>query len=289
MGGLPGSGLPQDCAGDACGTGGDALRSSHARGDDPDRLVRQAGSVRRSDRRRYRHALQPHRPYPDLDLRGQPAGLACRSRALAGRRRARSRTSFPTPCTSGLTERFIDRRTSVLMRRLRENAQLEPEMGKTGDVIVEGHAIGRLDGFVFIAGCVIGRFRSQGACRTRRKRRWPARSPPAPCGLRRRLTGNSCWPPTAPCAGSAQPVGKLVAGEEALRPRVRVIADEHLSGAPREAVEARLDDWVKSHIEKLLGPLFELSAAAGHQRHRTRRCVPIGRSARRARAGARRR
>ena len=47
-----------------------------------------------------------------------------------------------------------------------------------------------------------------------------------------------------------------------LRPRVRVIADEHLSGAPRDAVQARLDQWVKSHIEKLLGPLFVLAAAA---------------------------
>ena len=28
------------------------------------------------------------------------------------------------------------------------------------------------------------------------------------------------------------------------------------------AVQARLDQWIKSHIEKLLGPLFELSAAA---------------------------
>jgi ATP-dependent RNA helicase SUPV3L1/SUV3 len=46
-----------------------------------------------------------------------------------------------------------------------------------------------------------------------------------------------------------------------LRPRVRLIADEHLSGAPREAVEARLDRWVKAHIEKLLGPLFALAAA----------------------------
>ena len=57
-------------------------------------------------------------------------------------------------------------------------------------------------------------------------------------------------------------VGKLIAGEEALRPRVRVIADEHLSGAPREAVEARLETFVKSHITKLLGSLFELSTAA---------------------------
>ena len=46
-----------------------------------------------------------------------------------------------------------------------------------------------------------------------------------------------------------------------MRPRVRVVADEHLTGAPRDAVETRLDAFVKSHLEKLLGPLFVLSAA----------------------------
>ena len=61
---------------------------------------------------------------------------------------------------------------------------------------------------------------------------------------------------------TGEAVGKLVAGEEVLRPRVRIIADEHLTGAPREAVQARLDLWLKTHIEKLLGPLFALSAAA---------------------------
>src|SRR5258708_9732111 len=35
------------------------------------------------------------------------------------------------------------------MRRLRENAMLNTEIGKTGEVIVEGHVIGRLDGFTF--------------------------------------------------------------------------------------------------------------------------------------------
>src|ERR1700716_3270883 len=48
-----------------------------------------------------------------------------------------------------LMERFVDRRTSVLMRRLRENTMLETEITKTGEVVVEGHAIGRLDGFRF--------------------------------------------------------------------------------------------------------------------------------------------
>src|SRR5207237_4412681 len=48
-----------------------------------------------------------------------------------------------------LTERFVDRRTSVLMRRLRENTALETDISKTGEEVVEGHALGRLDGFVF--------------------------------------------------------------------------------------------------------------------------------------------
>src|SRR5437588_2102942 len=48
-----------------------------------------------------------------------------------------------------LTERFVDRRTSVLMRRLRENTVLEADIGKGGEVVVEGHTIGRLDGFMF--------------------------------------------------------------------------------------------------------------------------------------------
>ncbi|MDE2286374.1 MAG: helicase [Hyphomicrobiales bacterium] len=160
-----------------------------------------------------------------------------------------------------LTERFIDRRTSVLMRRLRENARLEPEMGKSGDVIVEGHAIGRLDGFVFVPDASS----SDSEARTLQNAAQKALAGEISARAMRlaeapdqqfvlAADGAVRW------IGAA--VGKLVAGDEALRPRVRVIADEHLSGAPREAVEARLDKWVKAHIEKLLSPLFELAAAA---------------------------
>ncbi len=160
-----------------------------------------------------------------------------------------------------LTERFIDRRTSVLMRRLRENAQLEPEMSKTGEVVVEGHAIGRLDGFVFVADASSGGSEAKALQNAAQKAlageiaARAARLGEAPDGqFVLAADGTVRW------TGAA--VGKLIPGEEALRPRLRVIADEHLSGAPREAVEARLDRWLKSHIEKLLGPLFELSAAA---------------------------
>jgi len=49
-----------------------------------------------------------------------------------------------------LTARFVDRRTSVLMRRLKENAMLEAEITATGDVLVEGQHVGLLQGFRFL-------------------------------------------------------------------------------------------------------------------------------------------
>ena len=58
-----------------------------------------------------------------------------------------------------------------------------------------------------------------------------------------------------------EPVGKLIAGDDVLRPRVRILADEHLTGASRDTVQARLDLWLKTHLEKLLGPLFALGTA----------------------------
>ena len=50
-----------------------------------------------------------------------------------------------------LAQRFVDRRTSVLMRRLRENAMLEAEVTPSGDVMVEGQHVGQLNGFRFTA------------------------------------------------------------------------------------------------------------------------------------------
>ena len=51
---------------------------------------------------------------------------------------------------ASLTQRFVDRRTSVLMRQIGSDlAALPVTIGEQGDVSVEDHAIGRLDGFRF--------------------------------------------------------------------------------------------------------------------------------------------
>jgi ATP-dependent RNA helicase SUPV3L1/SUV3 len=159
-----------------------------------------------------------------------------------------------------LTERFVDRRTSVLMRRLRENTSLETDISKTGDVVVEGHAIGRLDGFVFTPAASAAGSEARtlaGAAQKALAGEIDARATRLSKGSDEQFVlasdGTIRW--------LGQAVGKLVAAEEVLKPRVRIIADEHLTGAPRDAVQARLDLWLKTHIEKILAPLFQLAAA----------------------------
>jgi ATP-dependent RNA helicase SUPV3L1/SUV3 len=159
-----------------------------------------------------------------------------------------------------LTERFVDRRTSVLMRRLRENAMLNTEIGKTGEVIVEGHVIGRLDGFTFAPDAAEAGSEAKALQATAQKAlagEIDARAEKLAAAPDDQFVLTSEG--TVRWTGDA--VGRLTAADDALHPRVRIISDERLSGAPREAVQTRLDLWLKTHIEKLLGPLFELSKA----------------------------
>lgn len=159
-----------------------------------------------------------------------------------------------------LTARFVDRRTSVLMRRLRENTTLESEISKTGEVTVEGHLVGRLEGFRFAADPSAGGSEAKALHAAAQKvlageidarATKLAQAPDEQFVLT--SDGTIRW------TGDA--VGKLVAGDEVLRPRIRILADDQLTGSAREQVQARLDLWIKAHIDKLLGPLSSLAAA----------------------------
>jgi ATP-dependent RNA helicase SUPV3L1/SUV3 len=159
-----------------------------------------------------------------------------------------------------LTERFVDRRTSVLMRRLRENTTLNTEIGKTGEVIVEGHIIGRLDGFTFAPDTAEAGSEAkalQAAAQKALGGEIDARAEKLSSAADEQFVLTSDG--TIRWTGDA--VAKLVAADDALRPRLRIISDERLTGAPREAVQTRLDLWLKTHVEKLLAPLFELGKA----------------------------
>ncbi|WP_448954077.1 helicase-related protein [Labrys neptuniae] len=160
-----------------------------------------------------------------------------------------------------LAQRFVDRRTSVLMRRLRENAMLETEITKTGDVIVEGQHVGTLQGFQFAPDPSAGDGESGRALR--------AAAAKALAGEIEARSQKFSQAPDTEFALAAdgtvrwigEPVAKLVGGEKPLAPRIRLLADEQLTGPARDAVQTRLDIWIGNHITRLLGPMLLLDKA----------------------------
>lgn len=159
-----------------------------------------------------------------------------------------------------LTKRFVDRRTSVLMKRLRENAMLEAEISVNGDVFVEGHAMGQLSGFRFtpISGMEGSDAKAvQAAAYKALALEFEARA------ARLHASGNNDL-----AIGSdglvrwvGDPVARLTGTDHILHPRVILLADEQLTGIARDHVAARIERFVNHHISTVLKPLDDLSRA----------------------------
>ncbi|QAY94366.1 helicase [Methylovirgula ligni] len=161
-----------------------------------------------------------------------------------------------------LAQRFIDRRTSVLMRRLRENAMLEAEITPGGDVLVEAQHVGHLSGFRFTADP-----QADGEAAK-------ALNAAAQKALASEIEGRARRVHEAVDEAFVlandgiirwlgEAVAKIVPGEHILQPRIAVLADEQLTGASLELVQTRLDLWLAQHVKKLLGPLSELESGEG--------------------------
>jgi ATP-dependent RNA helicase SUPV3L1/SUV3 len=159
-----------------------------------------------------------------------------------------------------LAERFVDRRTSVLMRRMRENTMLETEITKTGEVVVEGHPIGRLDGFRFAPDLTSGGTDAK-ALSAAAQKALSGEIEQRAHKLAHAPDSQFVLTSDATIRWIGEPVAKVLAGDTVLRPRVRILADEQLTGAALEAAQVRLDLWLRTHIERLLAPLFVLGAA----------------------------
>ncbi|MEX2318207.1 MAG: helicase, partial [Bauldia sp.] len=159
-----------------------------------------------------------------------------------------------------LTARFVDRRTSVLMRRLKENAMLEAEITATGDVLVEGQHVGNLEGFRFAPdpqadgpeakalSAAAGKALA-GEIAERAEKVATAANPDFA------LAGDG----TLRWRGAA--IAKLAESDDVLRPRLILLADEALTGPPRDRVQARIDLWLANQAETHLKPLFDFRSA----------------------------
>jgi ATP-dependent RNA helicase SUPV3L1/SUV3 len=159
-----------------------------------------------------------------------------------------------------LTQRFVDRRTSVLMKRLRDRDDLNAEIGADGNVYVERHLVGHLDGLHFTpdtreAG-VHGKAARHAAARVMAEElseRAARLAASAEDKFELTRTGQIIW------EGAA--VAQVERGETLLNPTISVIADEHLDPGDRDRIDSRLSKWLKEVIAERLQPLVTLNAA----------------------------
>jgi ATP-dependent RNA helicase SUPV3L1/SUV3 len=159
-----------------------------------------------------------------------------------------------------LTQRFVDRRTSALMRGLKDKDQLSAEIGADGAVHVERHFVGRLKGFRFYPDTqgegIHGRATRSAAAHVlagelalRVRRVMAAKSDALSLGK----GGTIVW--------RGEEIGRWDAGEDPLKPLVVLSSDEHLPAADKEKVQARLNAWTTELIADRLKPLVAIAGA----------------------------
>ncbi len=59
------------------------------------------------------------------------------------------------------------------------------------------------------------------------------------------------------------PIGRLIPGDDVLKPRAVLLTDDALPAEAREPAETRLTLWVAAHMRRVLGPLEGLAASDG--------------------------
>jgi ATP-dependent RNA helicase SUPV3L1/SUV3 len=159
-----------------------------------------------------------------------------------------------------LTQRFVDRKTSALMKGLRDKEELTAEIAEDGAVQVENHYVGRLRGFRFSpetqAEGIHGKAARHAAAQVlsrelgMRARRVAAAKADA---FKVTRAGRVLW--------RDEEIAVLEASDDPLKPNVLLLADEHLAGPDREKIEARLATWRDELIADKLKPLVDLAKA----------------------------
>ena len=159
-----------------------------------------------------------------------------------------------------LTARFVDRRTSVLLKKLKDDAPLLAGVNEDGEVVVEGEFVGRLIGFQFVLDPRAKgpherqvRFAALKALRPELAARAGALAAAKADAFALSDQGTITW------RGSE--VARLTKGPQPLRPGLRMLATEHMPPALLPAIEERLQGWIGERVEGLAGPLVSLQKA----------------------------
>ena len=156
-----------------------------------------------------------------------------------------------------LTQRFVDRRTSILMRRLKQKESLVADVNKNGEVTVEEQFVGRLEGFQFQQDASA----SPDEAKTLRSASLQALAPEFHLRADRMYNapdtemdfteqGGLMWGTSA--------VGKLISGPDALKPHVQAFVDVEAGPEVSDKVTRRLQHFIDRKVASLFEPLLNM-------------------------------
>jgi len=161
-----------------------------------------------------------------------------------------------------LTQRFIDRRSAMLVRTLADGRALMGGVRADGEVVVEGHAVGQLEGFRFVPDAPD---RSDEARALLTAARRALRDE-----IANRVRALENEPDEAFALGEhgvlswrGIAVARLGAGPSVLAPAVLPNSEALLDQGQSDRVRARLEAWMRGHVAATLKPLLRLRDAEG--------------------------
>ncbi|MBL6946643.1 MAG: disulfide oxidoreductase [Rhodospirillales bacterium] len=160
-----------------------------------------------------------------------------------------------------LTQRFVDKRTATLVRRMKDKEDMIAAVTRKGDVVVEGHFVGRLKGFRFIpddtetdpnakrtvTAAAMRALRGDMAGRVARFEAEPEKAFTIGPGMR------ILW--------QDEPVGRISASGDILEPVVEAIDSDLLDNLLRSRIQGRLAGWLSHYLGRRMGPLLKTRVA----------------------------
>jgi len=175
-----------------------------------------------------------------------PAGWQERTRAIEDR--------LSDALHDGLTHRFVDRRTSALVRGLKGWGELAAVVAPDGAVAAAGQPLGRLEGFRFVPLAAASRREGRAV--------WAAAERSLAREIARRLRAIEEDRDEAiavaddfSLAWRGWRIARLVPGPTALEPRVEPFASDLLDGPAQDRLRRRLALWLRRWSARALAPL----------------------------------
>lgn len=155
-----------------------------------------------------------------------------------------------------LSQRFVDKRTSVLVKGMKTQVELTTHIDENGSVEVEGQTIGKLNGLRFMPDTGNGKFADRvlmnaadKALQAEFQNRIAEILDPEKDDLTLENDARILW--------KGEPVGKVIKGRDILHPVISLNVQENIDQTQIDKLKTRLNGWLDVYLANKVSPLFK--------------------------------